>query len=222
MTRAEEIQYNLEHVNEGVSEKISIILQGLLKEFEIVSNVAKCSRDEKSLDELKRDLVNFDSERQVIEKEMLLIARTEFVLNVIKEDVLKQCSENLGSRRDSEDKARKFQCKEFGHIAKFCEAKKNFISKTEWEQQYLAAETDAVFSFLSSVSPGEDLVVDSGATSNLIKDREMFVSLDENFKGLVTNVNFPEVRFRVKDEKGELKLIELKDTLYVPKITEFW
>ena len=148
---------------------------------------------------------------------MLSIARTEFVLNVIKWDVLKQCRENLCKRRDSEDKARKFQCKELGHISKFCEAKKKNISKTEREQQNLAAETDAVFSFLSGVSPGEDLVVDSGATSNLIKDREMFVSLDENFKGLVSNVNFPEVRFRVKDEKGELKLIELNDTLYVPK-----
>ena len=89
LTRAEEIQYNLEQVNEAVSEKFSIILQGLPKEFEISSNIAKCSRDEKSLDELERDLVNFDSERQVIEKEMLLIARTEFVLNVKKEDVLK-------------------------------------------------------------------------------------------------------------------------------------
>ena len=53
----------------------------------------------------------------------------------------------------------------------------------------------------------------------------MFVSLDENFKGSVSNANFSEskilgkgeVRFRVKDEKGEFKMIELKDTLYVPE-----
>ena len=70
LTRAEEIQYNLEQVNEGVSEKmlISIILKGLPKQFETFSTIAKFSRDEKSLDELKRDLVNFDSERQIIEK----------------------------------------------------------------------------------------------------------------------------------------------------------
>ena len=75
------------------------------------------------------------------------------------------------------------------------------------------------------MSPGEDLVVDSGATSNMIKDRDIIVSLDENFKGSVSNANFREskilekgeVRFRVKDEKGEFKMIELKYTLYVPE-----
>ena len=57
LTRAEEIQYNLEQVNEGVSEKmlISIILKGLPKQFETFSIIAKFSRDEESLDELKRD-----------------------------------------------------------------------------------------------------------------------------------------------------------------------
>ena len=70
LTRADEIQNNLEQVNEGVSEKmlISVFLTGLPKQFETFSTIAKFSRDEKSLEELKRDLVNFDSERQVIEK----------------------------------------------------------------------------------------------------------------------------------------------------------
>ena len=95
LTRAEEIQYNLEQVNEGVSEKmlISIILKGLPKQFETFSPIAKFSRDEKSLVELKRDLVNFDSKRQVIEKIMLLIARTEFVSSVIKEDMCRNSAE---------------------------------------------------------------------------------------------------------------------------------
>ena len=50
LTRAEEIQYNLEQVNEGVSEKmlISIILKVLPKQFENFSTIAKFSRDEES------------------------------------------------------------------------------------------------------------------------------------------------------------------------------
>ena len=226
LNRAEEIQYNLEQVNEGVSEKmlISIILKGLPKQFETFSTIAKFSRDEKSLDELKRDLVHFDSERQVIEKEHAFNSENRVCFKCHKRGhVSKQCRENLSSRRDSEDRARKIQCyecKEFGHIAKYCQAKKNFISKTKREQQNLVAETEAHFSFLSGVSPGEDLVVDSGATSNINKDRDMFVSLDENFKGSVSNANFSEskilgkgeVRFRVKDQKDEFKMIELKDT----------
>ena len=108
LTRAEEIQYNLEQVNEGVSEKrlISIILKGLPKQFETFS---KFSRDEKNLDELKRDLVNFDSERQVIEKEHAFNSENRFCFKCHKRGhVSKECRENLGSRRDSEDEARKF------------------------------------------------------------------------------------------------------------------
>ena len=45
------------------------------------------SRDEKSLDELKRDLVNFDSERQVIEKENAFNSENRVVSSVIKEDM---------------------------------------------------------------------------------------------------------------------------------------
>ena len=101
-------------------------------------------------------------------------------------------------------------------IAKYCQATKKFISKTKRKQLNLAGET-AFNSFLSGVSPGDDLVVDSGATSNIIKDRDLFVSSDENFKKSVSNAKSKilgkgEVRFRVKDEKGEFKMIELKDT----------
>ena len=53
----------------------SIILKGLPKQFETFSTIAMFSRDEKSLDEFKRDLVNFDSERQVIEKEHAFISK---------------------------------------------------------------------------------------------------------------------------------------------------
>ena len=101
LTRAEEIQHNLEQVNEGVSEKMlnSIILKGLPKQFEIFSTIAKFSRDEKILDELKRDLVNFDSERQVLEKEHAFKSENRVCFKYhIKRHVSKQCRENLGSR----------------------------------------------------------------------------------------------------------------------------
>ena len=53
---------------------------------------------------------------------------------------------------------------------------KKIISQTKRELQNLAAETETQLSFLMAVSPGEDLVIDSEATSNTIKHREMFVS----------------------------------------------
>ena len=83
----------------------------------------------------------------------------------------KQCRENLGTKQDSEDKTQKIQCyecKEFGYIAELCQATQQLICKTEQKQQNLAAETAAHFKFLSGVSPGEDLLVASGATSKMI------------------------------------------------------
>ena len=101
---------------------ISILLKGLPKQFETFSTIAKFSRDEKNLDELKIDFVKFDSERQVIEKEHAFNSENRVCFKCHKRGhVSKQCRENLSSRRDSEDRARKIQCyecKEFGHIAK--------------------------------------------------------------------------------------------------------
>ena len=102
---------------------------------------------------------------------------------------------------------------------------KKFIRKTKRDQRNLAAEKEAHFGFRSGMSSDDDLVVYSGATIYMIKDRTMFASLGENFKRAVSNAKFSEskflgkgqVRFRVKDEKGKLNMIELKNTLYVPE-----
>ena len=67
----------------------------------------------------------------------------------------------------------------FGHITTYYQAKKKFIDKTKREQQNLAAEIEAHFSFLSGVSTSANLIVDSGSTSNVIKDGGMFVSLNQ-------------------------------------------
>ena len=71
---------------------------------------------------MKRDLVNFDSERQVIEKEHAFNSENRVCFKCHKRGhVSKQRRENLGSRQDSGYRARKIQCyerKELGHIAK--------------------------------------------------------------------------------------------------------
>ena len=63
ITRAEELQYNLDEVDEVLSEKIfvSIILEGLPTEFNTFCTLVKFSKDDKSLNEIKRDLLNFES-----------------------------------------------------------------------------------------------------------------------------------------------------------------
>ena len=56
-TRAEELQYNFDEVDEGLSEKlfVSIILKGLPREFNTFCTLVKFSKDDKSLNEIKKD-----------------------------------------------------------------------------------------------------------------------------------------------------------------------
>ena len=64
LTRADDVQYKLTPVNEGgISKKIfvSIILKELPKEIEWFATLVKCSKDNKTLEEINRDLINFDN-----------------------------------------------------------------------------------------------------------------------------------------------------------------
>ena len=69
--------------------------------------------------------MNFDSEIQVNENEHAYNSEKRIHFKFRKRGhVSKQCRENLGCRRDSEDITLCFECNEFGHIAKFRQAKK--------------------------------------------------------------------------------------------------
>ena len=75
-------------------------------------------------------------------------------------------------QQTSEDKVQTNQCYVQG-VRTYCKSmscREKLFRKAKREQQNLAAETDAHFTFLSRVSPGENLVVDSGATNNMIRD----------------------------------------------------
>ena len=64
ITRAEKLQYNLDEVEEGLSEKmfVSIILKGLPKEFNTFCTSVKVSKDDNILNEIKKNLLNAESD----------------------------------------------------------------------------------------------------------------------------------------------------------------
>ena len=79
---------------------------------------------------------------------MLLTAKNCFKCH--KGHLPEQSKKKLDSRRDSDNHARKikcYACKESGHDATFCIAKKRILSESEREQQKLAAKADADFGF---------------------------------------------------------------------------
>ena len=91
------MQLNLSEVDESVSEKmfVSILLKGLPREFESFCTLVKYGQD-KTLDEIKRDLINFESEKR--------------------NDRNTENSESVFFTKDRTC----FSCHKRGHIAKFC------------------------------------------------------------------------------------------------------
>ena len=91
------------------------------------------------------------------------------------------------------------------------------------------ADGDSGFSFmaLTTREPGEgiSMVIDSGCTGYMIKDKKLFENLDEDFKGTVSNANASRSRiegsgtavFWAEDSTQRLRRIELKEALYVPE-----
>ena len=84
------------------------------------------------------------------------------------------------------------------------------------------------FSFASFAGQTEttnyDLIVDSGCTGYMIKDRELFIDMDTTMRGSVGNADASKssvdgcgtVQLWVKDSTGKPRRIELKDAMFVP------
>ena len=65
ISRADDMQLSLSKVDESISEKtfVSILLKGLPREFESFCTLVKYGQD-KTMDEIKRDLISFESEKR--------------------------------------------------------------------------------------------------------------------------------------------------------------
>ena len=87
------MQLNLSEVDESLSEKkfVSVLLKGLPREFESFCNLVKYGQD-KTLDEIIRDLINFESEkrnyRNTEKKESVFSPMIEIVLIVTRGRIL--------------------------------------------------------------------------------------------------------------------------------------
>ena len=133
-----------------------------------------------------------------------------------------------------------FKCGEHGHIAKFCrkqqKPEKKFVSQSRrtnqrgwqnlFEEQNLEEE---FFSFFqtSENNLANELVLDSGATSHMIRDESLFIDIDKEYSGTITNANSSKssisgkgtVEIRVLDSNGLARKIRLNNALLVPNNT---
>ena len=134
-----------------------------------------------------------------------------------------------------------FKCGEQGHIAKFCrkqqKPEKKFRSQSRRtnqrgsqnlvEEQNLEEEEFFSFFQTSENNLANELVLDSGATSHMVKDEGLFLDIDKEYSGTITNANSSKssisgkgtVEIKLSDSNGSERKIRLSNTLLVQNNT---
>ena len=117
--------------------------------------MVKFSKDDKSLNETKKDLLNFESDHrnEKEETEHSLISRTKTCFRCNKTGhIAAHCIFNLvnNANQSSSDRlpVKCFRCLEIGRIARDC--KKEFERKSVRKDQQMAGTNETYFSFYNS------------------------------------------------------------------------
>ena len=140
-----------------------------------------------------------------------------------------------------------FKCGDNGHRAKFCrkqqKTEKKFVSQSRRTNQKGSKnlveeknleeeeeeEEEEIFSFfqMSDNNLANELSLDSGATSHMIKSESLFIDIDKEYSGSITNAISSKslisgkgtVEIRVFDSNGSERKIKLSNALLVPNNT---
>ena len=101
---------------------VSIVLKELPKEYENFATLVKYSKDEKTLDEIERDLINFYNENVKTKTESVFFNKERKCFNCRKMGhIAKECRLKRNIHEQTMASPMKcFKCGERGHIAKFC------------------------------------------------------------------------------------------------------
>jgi hypothetical protein len=248
--RAESLQTELEEVKENVTDSMfkSIVMGGLRQEFNQIVTLHNFAITEIPFETLKKKLVNFEQTNKTNKKdESAFTSKDKKCYNCGKTGHVKaECwtkprqeskitcfncgkeghrqRECRAPRKDIKTDSYCTHCKKKGHNSNACRLK-DYKGRTE-RTNYVEETTVDAFSFLSAGRNSQyekDVLVDSGCTNYMIKDRDLFVDLDESRKGIVGSADSEStiegrgnVKFKVQDARGDIKEIELKDALFVP------
>jgi len=248
LTRAEDLQLDLENADEQISDQMlcSFVLKGLPKEYENLCTLFKFSKNEKTFEDLKLDLINFANDRKSNGQREIQGAyqSSPRPTKCFKCGKLGHTRANCRSAAPPEKVC--FECGNPGHFARDCRSfKPKFNTRPtqkKFETNFKRNETHSTvvteqkgFSFNAcnesetfDIQSCADIIVDSGCTTHMFKDEDYFKDLILRKSGSVACANasfsqiegFGTVEFTATDDVGVRHKIELKNVLYVPEYSK--
>jgi hypothetical protein len=243
LTRAEDMQMDLEEVGEAMSKTMftSVVLKGLSRDYENLVTVINYG-DKKDFDTMKQDLLNFANSKPAPATSAFhsaggkpnnlkcfnckKIGHRQADCTEKKTSECFNCGKTGHMARDCRQGSKKQcnNCKRTNHDTSDCRAPGGAAHKTG--QQTSKAhfskpdEDEFLFSFMSRGDGGAEaatvtceLLIDSGCTGYMLKDKELFVDLDLGQRGTVGNANSSKstiegsgtAGFWVKDSRGKMR-----------------
>ena len=232
LIRAEDLQLELTEAGETISPAmfVSMVLKGLPKEYEQIITVINYGKT-KPWTAIRQDLINFEDSRKPEKEERALFAGNsqKRCHNCQKLGHLKAQCRLLKKHAD----IKCFNCNRMGHYASDCREPKREQNKSTPDYKRPQAKANLTttyhdpFSFLSmnrKTTCRGNLVVDSGCTAHMLRDKNLFVTLDETAKGHAGCANDSQApiegigtaKLWVTDDQNEEQKITLTDAYYVP------
>lgn len=138
--------------------------------------------------------------------------------------------EKMNKRDDYNDKRIKcFKCKKLGHRASECRSRKGDTDKSGKGKQsslYVASESNICKSTREKNDANErEWCLDSGCTSHLCNNLENFTNVKSDIKDTLNLANFSTTNINAKGVvrfatrvPGNIRTVDLKDTLFVPDL----